>query len=714
MIVIVAEKADMGAKIAAALDKITLPSGKTISFSQLGANEKTIKAQQTKDGFLKIRFNGQECYVTWGLGHLVELKHAKDYNPAYRSWKNIPLPFIPAVYETKVKEGARTERQFDVVKELINKADVVVNATDYDREGELIFDYIYNQAKCKKPVKRAIYSSNTQKALQESFNKLKDIREFANICAAGHMRSIADYVVGINLTTAMSLKRPGEHYEPVGRVQTAALNMAVVREKEIRAFKSTPYWTIDAVFTTPSGEEYKAKHHEEKIESLKAANAIMAKINGHNGVVADVQKKRGMKEIPLLFSLSALQMEANSKFGFTLSETLDIAQRLYDKGYTTYPRTNSQYLTDDMEPEVNHVLDEISNIPAYKALISGRPRKFDRKRFFDSSKVESHFAIIPTGEIPTGLSDHDAKVYDMICRSVIRMLYGPAIIEHTKVVTRVNDEAFHSSGSVVIDPGWMAVSAGKKDEIHPAVKVGDTCKGAYTLSEKQTKPPERYTDKSFLAAMLAAGKTLDDAALRKILSDPKTGGIGTEATRADILEKLVGVGFIERKGKMLYATDKGISLIDRLPLDTLKSAEITAKWEMRLNNIANGKESAEDFRRDVENMTRIWVKEIEDKVKMIEPVGYGGSRTGIGVNCPKCGAPIIQTKFGYGCSGWRSGCKFSIGTICGKSLTENQVKILISKKKSPLIKGFTSKAGKKFDAYLTLVGGDVKFEFPAK
>ena len=717
MIVIVAEKADNGAKIAAALDKITLDSGKIITFETLGSNEKAVKAQQSKDGYLKIKFKGRECFVTWGRGHLCELKQAKDYNPTYARWSAIPLPLIPEKYEIQIRaskdenEVKRIKFQFDTVKRLIDNAELVINATDYDREGEVIFSYIYELAKCKKPVKRAVFSSQTKASFIDAFNNLRNASEFRLIDEAGRMRGIADWLVGSNLTVAMTLKFPNQGVVSTGRVQTPTLNMCVERELAIRSFKTTPYWTLDAVFTTSSGETYKAKHSTEKILVYVDAENIFNKVNGKRGIISDIEEKTVFREAPHLFSLSALQMEANSKFGLTLSQTLEIAQKLYDNGYTTYPRTNSQYLTDDMESTVNTVLDALCKNPNYAALIDGRPRKFNRSKYFDSSKVESHYAIIPTDIPATSLTGNEAKVYDLICRSVIKMLYGPAKINQTKVTTEVESESFISSGSVIQDPGWMIVSDKSKEEFLPDLHKSESVAGTYTLSEKKTEPPKRYTDRTLVAAMKASGKTIDDEDLSKILDDPKVEGIGTEATRANIVETLIRNNYIERKGKSIYVTDKGIDFISKMPVDIIKSAELTARWEQRLNNIARGTEVSSVFLKDIERAVSEWVATIDTKVEKTSPTTTSGTNA-LGIDCPICGRSVLIHKWGYGCSGWKEGCRFSISTICKKSLTANQAKILISTGKSPLIKGFTSKTGKKFDAFLVLMGANISFEFP--
>lgn len=716
MVTILAEKPDVGNKIAAALDKIYLSSGKTVEFSALKANEKLIKAQQNRDGFLKIQYKGHDCYVTWGYGHLCTLKQAQDYNPSYKNWRLLPLPYIPRRYEIKLRTSSnsnwdtKVEKQFNVVKSLFEKSDLIINATDFDREGEVIFAYIYELCDVCKPIKRACFTSQTKQGIIDGFTKsIKNGEDMRLTESAGRMRGIADWVVGANLTTAMSLKHPGAGVMSVGRVQTPTLAMLVERELAITKFEKKPYWAIEALFVNKDGEQFKAKHSIEKIPDKGEADAIFAKIIGFDGTVNDIQKKRVKKEPPLLYSLSALQMDANSKFGYTLDQTLEYVQKLYDGGYTTYPRTNSQYLTEDMEPVINNVLDKLSGVSIYNKLIIGRPRNFDKKHYFDDKKVESHFAIIPTGNIPKGLPDEQKKIFDLICRSVIKMLFGPATLEQTKVLIDVNSEEFKASGSVIVEPGWMTVGDASKTELLPNLKIGDVLKGDYKLCDKMSEPPKRYTDKTILAAMLSAGKDLDDAELKKLMSDPKTGGIGTEATRAAIIETLIQREYIVREKKALRATQKGIDLIQKLPLEQIKSAELTAKWERRLADIARGTEDPEAFRNDFEATVKEWVGVINTKVAM-SSVSYENILDG--VNCPLCGKPInIIGEHGYRCSDSRAGCRFKIGTVSGKKISEAQVRKLCKDGVTSVIKGFKRKDGTKFDAKLKIIDKKLSFEY---
>ncbi len=716
MITILAEKPDVGNKIAAALDKITLSSGMTVDFKSLKANEKAIKSQQNRDGYLKINYKGFDCYVTWGFGHLCSLKQAFDYNPAYKRWASIPLPYIPKNYEIKLRTSSnsnwdsKVEKQFNIVKGLFEKSRLIINATDFDREGEVIFAYIYELSGVNVPVKRACFSSQTKEGIIEGFTKnIKLGEDMKNTEAAGRMRGIADWVVGANLTTAMSLKNPGAGVMSVGRVQTPTLAMLVNRELAITNFEKEPYWAIEAEFTANSGETFKAKHHKEKILEKSEAETLFEKINGNKGVVKKVQKKKTKKEPPLLYSLSALQMDANSKFGFTLDKTLELAQKLYDDGFTTYPRTNSQYLTEDMEPVVNATLDKLAAAaPAYAKLINGRPREFDKKHYFNNKKVESHFAIIPTGNIPKGLNDDLKKIYDLICRSIIKMLYGPATIEQTKVSIDANGEEFKASGSVIAEAGWMIVGDASKNELLPSLSEGEELNGEYKLCDKMSEPPKRYTDKTILAAMLSAGKDLDDAELKKIMADPKTGGIGTEATRAAIIETLIQREYIVREKKVLRATQKGIDLIQKLPLEQIKSAELTAIWERRLADIARGTEDAELFRKDFEATVVEWVRTINTKVARTNQ-SYANMLDG--AKCPLCGNAIYITDDAFECGNHQNGCKFTIGTICGKKITEAQLKKLLKDGETNIIKGFKKKDGSKFDAKIKLTDGKLSFEY---
>ena len=708
MITILAEKPDVGKKIAAALDKITLKDGRTVAFSELKANEREIKAQQSADGYLRICFKGQDCCVTWGFGHLCELKQAKDYNAAYADWSKLPLPFTRGSYEVQLRQipsakdksgyNDKVKKQFSVIKELFNKSECIINATDYDREGEVIFSYIYELAKCTKPVWRVCFASQTREGVCGAFEHLLKGADRKRVEEAGRMRGLADWLVGSNLTAAMTLRQDSPTVLSIGRVQTPTLNMLVERELAIRGFVREKYLVPEAVFTTDGGESYKGEYAcRKRFTALCDVNAILSKMNGKKGVVKDVSKKRQLREVPQLYSLSALQMDANSKYGMTLKETLNAAQALYDGGYTTYPRTDSRFLTQDMEPVVNNVLDALCTLSEYALLIKGRTRRFEREKYFDDKMVESHFAIIPTGSIPTSLPKQQKDVYDLIARSLIRMLYRAAVIQSVKVSTEVEGELFCSTGSAIEDAGWMVVGGGAKESPLPELAMGETVTGKYAVAEKETEPPKRYTDKALLAAMMSAGKDLQDEELKKILADPSVSGIGTPATRDAIIETLITRGYIARDKKALRATDAGVSLIQSLPSDTIKSPEMTAKWEARLHDIEQGKDSSVQFLHDIETSLGVWCREIGGAA------AEGAKESGAGLVCPTCGKSVVAMKWGWGCSGYREGCKFAVNRqIAGKHLTEAQVRRLIQKGDTGMLNGFRSKAGKPFSARLVL------------
>ncbi len=695
MITVLAEKPDVGIRIAAALGGIRTSDG-VISFEQLNSRKREIR-RETEKGYLDTVFEGGPCRVTWGFGHLCRLKEAYEYDPAYRNWRSLPSPFIPGSYEI-IPGGKKAAGQLRLIRRLFSESDQIINATDYDREGEVIFSYIYQYTKCTRPVKRACCSSLTEQGLKKAFSELRDGAEMKFTDLAGRMRGIADWIVGINLTVAMSLKNPGNGVLSVGRVQTPTLRMVTDRELEIRNFRPEPYWTISAVFTTARGETYKGAHAAGRFRDKESLEREMARLgeNAERATVKGIRKETVKKWMPHLYSLSTLQMGANSRYGMTLKQTLDAAQSLYSKGLTTYPRTTSCYLTEDMLPSVRKVLAILARDPEYAPLIGDRTLSGKSRYWFDNSKVESHFAIVPTGAKPGKLSPAEERIYDMICRSVIRMLYGPAELEETKVETDVSGSLFRSSGTVVLDPGWMAVDGvPSRYAPLPSLTEGESVKGAFSCAEEMTKPPERYTDRTLLAAMISAGKLLDDAELRAVLEDPERAGIGTSATRDSIIETLIRREYIVREKKTLRATQKGIDLISSFPVETVKSPEMTAVWEKRLNGIAAGSENAEVFRRDIERELVNWCGTIRSS-----PSGSIRPEEKEALLCPACKRELKKKPWGYVCPAAGGGCGFSIGKTAKKQLADNQIRTLLTKGRTGVLSGFVSKNGKRFRAAL--------------
>lgn len=706
MITIYAEKPDVARKIAAAIGPIVLKDGTKVNYSDLSKYEKRIKAEFTKQGYIPIRWKKQECNVTWGFGHLCGLSDMVDYDPDYKNWKNIELPFIPTRYKVKVK--GETSSQFNTVKTLFNASDLIINATDWDREGELIFSYVYEVAKCRKPFKRAYYVSQNEEAFNDAFEKLVDSEKVEDITAASRCRSIADWLVGINLTVAASLNAGSYNgVLSIGRVQTPTLAMIVDRELSIRDFVSKNYFVPKGTFTTEKGETYTGEYTvKDKVEDRAVIEDLIEKTSG-KAVVETIEKKTETVSTPNLYSLGTLQMEANSKFGFSAAETLKIVQSLYEMGVVTYPRTNSAFLPEDYEPQAKNALLNLSKQDAYKEFLKGKPIRFNKK-YFDDKKVESHFAIVPTHVTPGSLTDKQSKLYDLIARSLIITIYPSAVVEKTKIITNDNGVKFQTNGTVIVEKGWMKVGTPSKESFIPKLKEKEIVTGSYEILEKKTEPPKRYTDKTIIAAMISADKNADEKDI-KSLSELNIEGIGTEATRAGIIETLMSRGYIERNKKSICATDKGISLIQGFPVEDLKSASLTAAWETRLANIAAGTESDRGFIKDIEKATAEWCSIVEKDMKKVTS-SYTPKTTGL--VCPVCGQPVVKQKWGYGCSGYKEGCKFGISdNIAGKKLTEKQIETLISKGSTSLIKGFKNKSGKSFSAKLSLIDGKVTFIF---
>lgn len=820
MITVYAEKFDVGAQLAAALSGFDV-NGTHVTTDNLKKVVDKIKAPCKKKGYIEISYKGEDYAITWGQGHMYGLYQAKDYDPEYAKWASLPIPYFPEEFKLKIREGKDpktqkstgkpdvwTERQLAVVKSLFESSDYVISATDDDREGQLIFAYVYEMLDVSVPYKRLSISSNTEQGIKDAFEDLKDSSEVQCIETAGRGRNLADWIVGANLTAAATLKFGSGQLLSLGRVQTPTLAILVKRELEIKNFKSHPFWNINAEFETESGEKYQAKYEKQQIEDKNEANNLLKTLEASpEGVIESCKSENVEKEVPLLYNLTLLSMDSNEQFGFTAQETLDIAQELYMAGYLTYPRTSSQHLTDDMREQVDEILDVLSEFPEYKPLIDAVPKdkRNYTKRHFNSKHVNSHFAIIPTNSKPSSLTDKQKKIYDLCARSLIRIIYKPASIKKTTIITDVNGHKFKSNGSVIVDAQWLAVNTqNSSDAVLPSVNSGDSVTGAFSIKEGKTEPPKRYTDKTLLGVLRTAGKEVEDEELRKIMIDKCEGGIGTEATRGSIIETVVN-RYCTRKGKTIIPTEAGIKLIEILPVEDLKSPVMTAKFEDMLNDIANGEMELDSFVDNIKQQTRKWCSEIqsstsakissgassdvecscpkcgqpmkkykwgwccsnfskdpnkegacrfavsytisgatltdkdiksliEDKrtryingfhkkdsddtysafliLKEDSTIGFSWS---LPYNCPVCGKPLTVSSKAWGCSGYKDGCTFTIwNTIAGKKLTDKDKADLLTKKKTKLLNGFTSKSGKSFDAYLVLKDSKIEFEFPER
>ena len=671
---------------------------------------------------------GEGWTVTWALGHLAELAPPHAYGEEYKRWRLETLPIVPEKF--KVEVNAKTREQFDVVKKLMRSSAVseVVNACDAGREGELIFAYLYELSRSKKPVRRLWVSSLTPEAIRKGFASLRDAWEMKPLEDTARSRGEADWIVGMNATRAYSTKfgRPGNVLS-VGRVQTPTLKLLVDREKEIENFKPEKFYTVYARFAR-DGQSYDGvwfKNKQNRLKEREAAEEIADKVRGGTGVVRKAEKKMATEKPPLLYDLTELQRNANAKHSFTAERTLRAAQALYEeRKLITYPRTSSRYLSKDMAGTLKKRVEAagvLLDLESFATELLSLSRLPINKRLVDDAKVTDHHAIVPTNKKPAGdLPPDEAKVYDLVARRFLAVFFPAARFENTIVVTVVQGEAFLSRGRVVLEAGWRRLYpdgvGGKKEKepsILPPLSVGQewfVAKAA--VKEGETKPPPRYSEATLLGAMETAGRFVEDEELRQAMKDS---GLGTPATRAAIIERLLKVGYLEREKKMLVPTEKGRALIGLLDESPLASPELTARWEERLAGMERGAEKRPDFMAAIGEFTRSLVEEVcaKEGEKIAVPTKPGGNgRAPLGA-CPKCGAPVLETKKAYGCSAWKNGCKFAIWKIIsGKRVSVPQARQLLTKGRTGQLKGFKSKAGKPYSAALVLnKEHTVKLEF---
>ena len=598
---------------------------------------------------------------------------------------------------------------------------IVICATDSDREGDLIMDYLYRYMQCKTPYSRAIFYEQSQESFQKAFlpENLVSSTGRLSVIESGRARSTGDFIVGMNLTVACTLKYPNNGVLSIGRVQTAVLNMIVQRENEIHNFKPTPYFVLQGKFATQKGIQYIGTHVSQKIPNAQEAHKLLSKLqNGsHVGVIFNLNTEQIKKKKPYLYDLSTLQMDANKKYGFSLSKTLSLAQKLYENGYITYPRTDSIYLPDDMGEEMQRTIDHLMSLTVYSEYNTGRRVDPLDRHYFDSHKVSSHYAIVPTPKagMPTG---DEGKLYDLIARSVICMLFPDAVFNKTKFQTVVENEVFETTGMTLVSAGFLAVLGVPKDKIIPNVKNGESVTADFEALKKETEPPKRYTDATLLNAMINCGKTLEDEELRRLMAG-KPGerplGLGRPSSQASIVQTLEDRQYIEKKGKTIIPTTKGINLIACFPVQELKSAVMTAQWEKRLDDIENGMDSYESFLSDLQASVRNWTDQvITAPINPILGAGKEGKMTDY--TCPICGKKMEEYLNMYGCSGHKEKtCDFKVPKkVCGVTLKAADLDSLFKNGQTQTIKGFVSKEKKKFNARLIVdrESGKVKFYFP--
>ena len=745
---IYAEKFDVGLKIACALAGELYYGDKVITNANAEAYKDTL-TDYKRNGFIHfISKKGVPFYVTWGFGHMFELYSPNDYDKEDRFW-NRKLPLIPQRFKLKVVEGydrvthqptykpdPRTERQLKIIKSIFDKADIIYLATDDDREGQLIGAYLFEVLNVHKPTRRVKIQSMTAAGLKDAFLHSVDNITMNKVEDAGRCRSIADWLVGMNMSPINSIiygdYTPNIKILSTGRVMTTVLAMICHREQAIRNFKVSPFWYLEGTFTTANGETYTGKHTEKQIKDKEKAKELIEKVNGQTAVITSYKSEPVNKAVPLLYNITALQVDANNIYGMKADEVLNVVQSLYDMGLVTYPRGDSRHLTEDMYGQVDDVLESLAGFsPKYARWVDQAPPKGRRnytKRHFDNSKVESHYAIIPTTIVPdiNKLSVNQKKIYDLIARSLLRVAFSSAKCERTTITTTVEGEDFKSSGTIITDPQWMIVEQHKKkaDEvILPVVKKGDGVTAAITLKEGKTKPPARYTDASLLIAMQSASKEIDDEKLKNALEEKNEGGIGRPSTRAEIINKIMKK-YCYRKDKSIIPYDDAITFIDVLKVDELKSPEMTAQWELKLDMIEKGQLTKEQFLVEIEDAIKNWV----DIVKNDEPTipkpenPNKPSRSVDGIvkkkseiidtKCPVCGGTIKKGNKKYFCENWKlKDCKFGIWfNMYGATITEEQVQKICNEEKSDELI-FTSKNGKKYKGYVKLnIDGSVIVE----
>ena len=637
MIVCIAEKPSVGRDIARVL----------------GANTQ-------HDGFME----GNGYCVTWTFGHLCALLDPNEYNEQWKGWNMSSLPMVPERFGIKVTDDKGVQKQFNVIKSLIAKADEVINCGDAGQEGELIQRWVYQKAGCKVPVKRLWISSLTEDAIREGFQKLKDQSEYQHLYEAGLMRAIGDWLLGMNATRVYTLrfaKGVGKDRQvlSIGRVQTPTLALIVKRQQEIEHFVPRTYWELKTLYRdTIFSAQLPAEEDEYAITSLEQGQKLVDSIKDLPFEITSVEKKKGMEYAPRLFDLTSLQVECNKRYGMSAEDTLKVIQSLYEKHVTTYPRVDTTFLSDDIYPKVPATLRGIeAYFPQVAPLL---PLKADggkgagslpkSKKVFDNSKVTDHHAIIPTGQRPDNLTDLERKVYNMVALRFIAAFYPPCQVANTTVLACAGDILFKVTGREVLVQGWRDVFVKEKsdDEVEeqktlPSFVKGESGPHEPQLQEKTTTPPKYYTEATLLRAMETAGKTVEDEELRDAM---KENGIGRPSTRAAIIEKLFQRKYIVREKKNVHATELGINLIHTIISPLLKSAELTGIWEKKLRAIERGDYTAQLFLDELKQMTTQVVREVKaDKS---------------GMRCPVCGRGIIiRGKTRYGCSRWREGCAYA-------------------------------------------------------
>ena len=660
--------------------------------SVLGANTK-------HDGY----FEGNGYAVTYTFGHLCTLKEPADYKPYWKSWDLNNLPMLPEKFETKVVTNSGIQKQFKIVKSLFDKAEVVINCGDAGQEGELIQRWVMNEANYKGEVKRLWISSLTTEAIKEGFQNLKPSKDYDNLYYAGFSRAIGDWLLGINATRLFTVKHGGyKQVLSVGRVQTPTLAMVVNRFKEIENFKPQPYWELQTLY-----RETLFSYEDGRFLKKEDGEALANKVKESDFQIESITKKKGKEYAQKLFDLTGLQVYCNTKFGFSADDTLKIVQALYERKVVTYPRVDTTFLPNDIYLKVSGILQKLTNYSKLTQPLLGKKIK-KSTRVFNDKKVTDHHAIIPTG-MQTNLQYNQQQVYDIIVKRFIAVFYDDCTVANTTVLGSAAKVVFKTTGKEILEKGWRIVfeNPDKKEKesgILPTFVKGEKGPHEPSFLEKETKPPNQFTEASLLRAMETAGKQVDDDELRDLM---KENGIGRPSTRANIIETLFKRQYIKRNKKQVLPTVTGIQLIDTIQNELLKSAELTGSWEKQLKDIEKGEFSASAFISNMKRMVDALVYEVRSETKRanISQAAVLKSRkkketqkqiAGITAEkCPKCKkGTLLKGKAAFGCSAFKSGCNFILPFSFGdKKISEKQFIRLLKKGSTVNLKGFKTDSG---------------------
>lgn len=702
-----------------------------------------------KKGYLE----GSTYMISWCVGHLVEPARPDQYREEWAKWNLETLPLIPDKWSYVIKED--TKDQYEILQTLMADQDVteLVCATDAGREGELIFRLVYEMAGCRKPVKRLWISSMEEQAIRDGFKNMKPASDCQHLYESALCRQRADWLVGINGTRLYTVLYGGRTLK-VGRVQTPTLAMLIAREQEIRQFRKKPYYQVQ--LSVETGELKGLQALTDKLESREKAEAIAAACQGRQALVTAAEKTEKTVKPPELFDLTTLQREANRLLGYTAKQTLEYTQSLYEKKLATYPRTDSRYLSEDMADTASAVIHAISRTRFLSPLAEAGipPENVEISRLLNSKKVTDHHAVIPTVQIAktdlSALPEGERRILGLLAARLLSAAGEKHRYESVRADLTCSGYCFTAKGKTILSEGWKAyemqyrelfgLNKGKQkdtdlsDDLEaaetegdvftaetalPAVKVGQTAAPlTMAVTEHMTTPPKRYTENSLLAAMEKAGS-------QEMRDDVERKGLGTPATRADIIEKLVNDGYIRREKKQMVPTETGIQLIRILP-EALTSPQLTADWENTLAEIASGTADPDTFLHGIEQMVKDLTAS-HPEISEEEKKPFAPQQDSLG-NCPNCGKPVIKGKYGIYCTGK---CGMSFQRILGTSLTEEQIRKLLSGSRL-LLKGLRAKSGSIYDAYVKVEGAEpyaytnkegkeingyqykIKMEFPEK